>query len=397
MARSVSEVKDRRLKILWSSNASFVPSGYGVFTRDLLYRLLKDGWDVAESAFVGLEGAPITLEGLKIYPKLNEPFGTDSMFANSKHFQADVTFAMQDIWTLNPQILNQIPRWIPYLPIDQEPISAGILQNLKFAYRIITFSRYGQKALEREGFTSTLILEGTDTDIFKPQDKIMCRQKFSIPEGAFVFGQIGANKENPSRKGWQQSLEAFRMFHDKHPEALYFYQTNQFQPGNFPMAEYAKYLGILPQVMTMEPYMGTVHAGSTVMSELINSFDVLLHPSMTEGFGLLIIESQACGIPPIVNNCHSQPELVIPGVSGEICEPAYKHFSSAGGFWYAADTNSLYDKMETLFRADRKKMGEAGRKNVLENYDINKLVKDQWIPLLSDLQEELLPPAIINK
>jgi glycosyltransferase involved in cell wall biosynthesis len=141
----------------------------------------------------------------------------------------------------------------------------------------------------------------------------------------------------------------------------------------------------------MEPYMGTVHAGSTVMSELINSFDVLLHPSMTEGFGLLIIESQACGIPPIANNCHSQPELIVPGVTGEICETGYKHFSSASGIWYVADTNSLYDKMEALFRADRKKMGEAARKNVLDNYNINTLVKDKWIPYLCDLQKELLP------
>jgi len=357
----------------------------------LLHRLKDDGWNVAHSAFVGLEGAPTDIEGIRTYPKLNEPFGSDAMLMHSKHFQADVTFSMQDTWTLNPQHLQQMLFWIPYLPIDQEPIGQGILQNLRFANRIITFSKYGQKALEKEGFTSTLIVEGTDPDIFKPQDKLEMRKKFNIPPNAFVFGQIGANKENPPRKGWQQSLEAFKMFHDKHPEAVYFYQTNQIQPGNFPLSDYARYLNILPQVMTMEPYMGTFHAGSKIMSELINSFDVLLHPSMTEGFGLLVIESQACGVVPIANNCHSQPELIIPGVTGEICETSYKHFSSAGGFWYAADTDSLYDKMESLFRADRKKMGEAGRQNVLDNYDVNKLVKNQWIPLLTQLQDELLP------
>ena len=390
MARQPSEVKDRRLKIYFSSNGHWVNSGYAVFTRDFLTRLVKDGWDVAEGAFVGLEGAPTTIDGIKVYPKLQDAFGSDALLAHSRHFKAGVSFSMQDIWTLNPQHLQQMPTWIPYLPIDQEPISPAILNNLRYANRIITFSKYGQKILEKAGFTSTLIVEGTDPDIFKPQDKLEMRKKFNIPPNAFVFGQIGANKENPPRKGWQQSLEAFKLFHDKHPESIYFYQTNQFQPGNFPMGDYAKYLGILPWVMTMEPYMGTVHTGSKEVSELLNAFDVLLHPSMTEGFGLLSIEAQSCGVPVIVNNCHSQPELVIPGVTGEICDYAYKHFSSAGGFWYVPDTNSIYEKMEKLFKADRVEMGKKARQNILDNYDINKLFTEKWVPYLTDLQEELL-------
>ncbi len=371
--------KDRRLRTIWSGNSVFTPSGYGVELRDLLFRFINDGWPVAQSAYTGLETASISLNGLKIYPRMAEQFGGDAIFHHARHFQAQVAFSMQDAWTLNPGFLQQM-RWIPYVPIDMEPIPPGVLNNLRLAYKIITFSRFGQQALLKAGFVSDLILEGTDTNIFKPMDKIACRKEFGIPPEAFVIGQVGANKENPPRKGWQQALEAFKMFHDKHPEAIYFFQTNQPNPTGFPIREYANYLKIGQSIRWIDEYLGIFHAGSEVMCKLYNSFDILSHASLSEGFGLCVIEAQACGLPVIVNNCHSMPELVIPGETGEICDTGFKFFTSAGGFYYFPDVNSLYDKMEALYRADRKKMAEAARKHVVENYNIDTLFKEKWVP-----------------
>ena len=385
--------KDRRLRIIWNSNGVNVPSGYGVFQRDLLYRLLKDGWIVAQSAFVGVEGAVTMLDGLPVYPKMQDPFGSDAILAHTRHFKADVTFSMQDVWTLQGEALNQLPHFIPYTPIDQEPVPQGVLDKVRYAYKIITFSKFGHEALEKAGFTSTLIVEGIDTNIFKPMDKAECRKFFGLPQDKFIFGQVGANKENPGRKGWQEALEAFKLFHDKHPDSIYFYQTNQPSPSGFPIEMYAQQLGLSNCIFKLDPYLGIWHTGSNEVAKMLNAFDVTLHPSSTEGFGLLSVESQACGTPPIVNNCTSMPELVIDGVSGEICDVGRRWFSPAGGFWYFADVNSLYDKMEKLYRADRKKYGEAGRKNVVDNYNIDTLFTEKWVPYLEDLQTELLGVA----
>jgi glycosyltransferase involved in cell wall biosynthesis len=46
------------------------------------------------------------------------------------------------------------------------------------------------------------------------------------------------------------------------------------------------------------------------MAAIYSALDVLLATSGGEGFGLPVIEAQACGAPVIVTNCTAQPELV---------------------------------------------------------------------------------------
>jgi glycosyltransferase involved in cell wall biosynthesis len=383
--------KDRRLRWIWNSNAIFVPSGYGVESRDILVRLQKDGWPMAHIAFTGLEGGLINLNGIPIYPKMGDAWGADAMIYHSRHFQAQAVFTMQDVWTLNPQALQQIPHWIPYVPIDQEPVPENVLNALKFAYRIITFSKWGQKALSKAGFVSTYIPEGTDTNIMKPQDKAECRKMLNVPEGKFVVGMVGANKENPPRKGWQQALEAFAKFHEKHPDSIFFFETNQQAPGGFPIRQYAQKLGISDTLFAIDEYMSVFHAGSEIMSKMYNAFDVLLHPSLSEGFGLCAVEAQACGTPVIVNDACSMPELVIPGVTGEICEHGDQFFTNALGYFVWPKVDSIVEKLEKIYNGDRVAMGKAAREHVLKNYDIDTIVKEHWIPYLEQLQEDLLP------
>lgn len=389
-------MKDRRLRFLWNSNGVMVPSGYGIHQRDLLYRLLKDGWPVGQIAFTGLEGAKVELNGLPVYPKMGDIWGADAMVMHGRHFQANAIFSMQDVWPLDPNWLAQIPHWIPYVPIDKDPVPPNVLDKLRYAYKIITFSQFGHTALERAGFASTLIPESTDTEIFKPMNKMECRKEFGLPLDKFIFGMIGANKPDAyPRKGWQQALDAFKLFYDKHPDSCFFYNTNQ--PGGFPIEQYAQQLGIGKQIYKLDPYMAIFHAGSDIMAKLLNSFDVTLHPSTTEGFGLVVIESQSCGTPIIVNRCTSMPELVVEGETSEICEVGYRQWAPDGSYIHYADVQSLYEKMEKLYITDRVAMGKKAREFIIKNYNIDTSVRERWVPFLNELQKELLPPIIDKK
>jgi glycosyltransferase involved in cell wall biosynthesis len=397
--------KRRDLRITWLSNAIHANSGYSVFSRDLLFRMIKDGWPVAQVCNFGVQGYHVTLHGedliddrfkdckLKVYPVMNDPYGSDALLEHSKDFNANVAFVMLDLFTQNPQILSQLKTFIPYIPIDKSPTPPMILDRLKYAYKILTFSDFGKETLLDSGYTSRLILEGTDTEIFKPLDKKEMRKKFGLPENAFLFGMIAANKENPPRKGFQEALEAFKLFSDKHPEAMMFFHSQQMTPGGFPIQQYAQQLKIADKCWFINPYVGVFKSDSHNVVEEMNCFDVLMHPSHTEGFGLTVVEAAACGIPAIVNNCTSMPEMIIPGKTGEVCKTSGKFFDCSLSYTHRPDVQDLYEKMEKLYVQlhEKNTIAKDCRDLVLEKYDINKIYENQWKPLLESLQEEILP------
>ena len=394
-------MKDRRLKILWSSNAVWSNSGYARFTDDWSQRMKKDDWNLRLIAWAGLGGGVIEHKGIYTYPQIGDVWGGDAMVDHGRHFGADVTFSMQDVHTINPQFLQQIPKWIPYCPIDRAEIQPMILNNLKYAYKIITFSKFGQTTLQKHGFASYLIPEGVDTSIFKPLDKTKTRQELGFPTDKFIVGMIGANKpDGISRKGWEQALDGFAVFAKVHPEAMFFYEFNQ--GGGFDIPGYAAMLGIGDRLITPNLYEAVVHGDPVVVNKWLNSCDIILHPSTTEGFGLVIAEAQAAGTPVIINNCHSQPELVIEGKTGEICTSNFKLWAMGGGYIHFPDPASITEKLELLYgkvKSDENKISTSCRSWIVDNYSIDKIFETKWVPFLEDLQTELLgaPQAVIDK
>jgi len=337
--------------MIWNANSVFAPSGYGVHMRELLYAFIRDGWPTAQIAYYGLEGASLDLNGLKIYPKMSDTWGTDAMIHHSKDYGANVVFTMMDVWVLNPQALKQlhIP-WIAYVPIDHAPPPPAVLDRLRYANRIISFSRFGQKELEKAGFYSKLILEGTNTNIFQPRgDKGVFKKQMGIPEDIFLFGMVGANKDNPPRKGFQYAMDAFKMFHDKHPKSGLFIHTLLQQQGGFPIRDYARHLGI-ERVLFSIPDYNVLFSDHTTISKEMNAFDVLLQTSLCEGFGLPIIEAMSSGVPVIVTDFTAMPELIIPGKTGEKVKITGKRWTPMQGYVGIPDTKDIYDKMEKLYK-----------------------------------------------
>ena len=66
-------------------------------------------------------------------------------------------------------------------------------------------------------------------------------------------------------------------------------------------------------------YIGSV--GADRRDELLGNARVLLHPiHFSEPFGLSVVEAMACGTPVIAFNKGSMPELILPGVNGNLAE-----------------------------------------------------------------------------
>ena len=365
---------------------------------------MKEGFQVAQATKAGLSTHWIDYkmdEGvLRMYPSVDDPHGSDTLFYGARHFNAHLAISMIDIWVIQPQYIQELKKlgvkYWGYIPIDSDPISPLVLNKLPFLDKIVTFSDFGQKTLTKHGFASEMIYEGVDTNQLIPRNKVEARKKYGIPQDNFYWGMIAANKESPPRKGWQEALQAFKIFYDKHPEAAIFMQTQQISPGNFPIMEYANYLKIQHRIFSLDQLFSTVLGTRDDIVLMHNCFDALLHPSQTEGFGLTPVEAQSCGIPAVVNGCHSQPELVIEGVTGAIAKPKEdnKRWTMMGSYWEPADPIAVYEGMEKVYamvKQDPKKVAFDCRKHVKETFNIDKIFSERWLPLIESLQEKLPP------
>jgi len=113
------------------------------------------------------------------------------------------------------------------------------------------------------------------------------------------------------------------------------------------------------------------------MSALYRQYDVLLSPSIREGFGLVVAEAMACGLPIVATNTSAIPELVIDGNGGFLCEPG-----NAGAF--AEKINLLAEAPEL-----RREMGEFNRARVEKYFTLERMILEY-----SELFEKICDHAI---
>jgi glycosyltransferase involved in cell wall biosynthesis len=384
------------VRILFNSNAPFSSSGYGQQMAELLPMLRDAGHTIGIVCFYGLEGNMIELDGIKMFPRLQSVWGEDAVLMHSQTFHPDITISLQDIWTMRPDDLKEFKKWIPIIPVDHDPISPMTGERAKLAWRIIAMSKFGQAELAKKGIHSTYIPHSIDTDNFKPiitQDKKKLRVKLGIPPEHYIFGMVAANKENPPRKSFQEAMDAFYRFQKEvEPNSGMYFHVDVRQPGGFPIVDYAKFLGIGGKIWyTPIQEMRSIF-DKAKMNLLYNIFDCFLLPSRCEGFGIPSIEAQACGVPVIVNNFTAQPELVIPGKTGEVCKVQHKIFSPMLAYIAVPDVDDIFDKMTKIYKTYGDKNKKAARKHIQDNYSNVVVLEKHWKPFLSKVEKEIQKP-----
>lgn len=360
-----------------------------------LVPLLSQEVDLAVGAFYGQEGYidHDSRDNVTYYPKHFHPYGSDTLVEHARDFNADVVFTLQDIWTLDPNHLKQIKNWIPILPVDHEPIPPAVYERAKLAYRIVSYSQFGHDELKRMGLHSTYIQHTVNTDIFKPlgnDAKKQLRSELGIPQDTFVFGIVAANRDNPPRKSFQELMDAYKMFRNEVPNSMiYFHSPTAINTG-FQIQEYARFIGIENNIKSTEFYHQMYKTTKKDMAKLYNTFDAFVLPSTNEGFGVPIIEAESCGIPSIVTNFTSMPELTNYGDCGYLIDVAHKRFSPIGSYVGHPSTESLFEQMKKVYKADRVVMGKKARKYIVDNYDTKTIFEAKWRPFLAKLREEII-------
>ena len=158
---------------------------------------------------------------------------------------------------------------------------------------------------------------GVDTTLFQPEvldvNGVSPRDLFGVPADAFVVGMNAANKGNIKiRKSFPQAFAAFGLFVRDNPDAVLLVHSEMVGLGSgVHLPRLAEACGIpAGNIIFTEQYAYKMGLSPQAMVALYQAMDVLLAPSMGEGFGIPVVEAQACGVPVIVSDFSAQPELV---------------------------------------------------------------------------------------
>lgn len=391
------------MRILWHSNAPWTSTGYGVQTRLFTPAIRDLGHDVALSAFYGLEGASITWNGMPVYPKAFHPYGMDVVASHARDHKADIVISLIDAWVMDPaKITASGARWTPWFPIDHETMPDVVRDKVKHAWKPITYARHAETVATDAGMAPAYVPHGVDTDIYRPHNRDQLKDKFGFPKDAFIIGIVAANKGVPSRKALPQQFEAFARFHERHPEAMLYLHTHmgpEMEGLDIPSVLQAT--GVKESaVKVCDQYRNIMGYEDDIMAMLYSTFDVLSSVTMGEGFGVPIIEAQACGTPVVIGDWTAMPELL---GSGWKVSDSERILTPMGAYQHLPHVDAILDAYEKAYEARNDTSVRDKARAFAMKYDVAEVTNTYWKPVLEDMANRLddmpaeLPPVEVVK
>ena len=349
--------------------------------------------NIAIFAWYGLQGGIHNVDGFRIYPAGADAYGNDIIAAHTRDFAADIVVSLIDVWVMHDTAAKVAPAlWLPWLPIDHDPVPQRVLDCLKGAHLPLTYSKWGHAMLAGAGVENHYIPHGIEPGTFRVQDdrERVADFKRSIfgPECNHLSVIVAANKGYPDRKAFQVQVRAWAAFAKDKPGAkLYIHTEPTPMYGGVDLPELCKSLGILDRVLFPDRYKNFLGMPADYMALLYNAADVYLGATMSEGFGIPIVEAQACGTPVIVTDFSAMPELVRWGYA----IPQRDMFWTPQNAWQAwPDHEGITDALNSLHEqqkgqpwalSQRLKVSAA----IHAEYSWDIIVRDQWQPLIERL------------
>jgi glycosyltransferase involved in cell wall biosynthesis len=328
--------------------------------------------------------------------------GVDTLLVNemieAEHF--DYIFTMWDIWVIHEKRQYPKDKWVASIPVDTEWISESLREVSKNVGMPMAMSLHGKRELEAGGLKDIPYAPlGFDDKVFKPlpEARAAFRKGLGLTDENFVIGSVGLNYVD-DRKGFIPLLMAFKEFHDRHPEARLFLHTAANERAILAEAiNYHKivvHLGLRDAVIWPDQSMliqGRIDP--EWLAEIYNGFDVMCLATKGEGFGLPLIEAQACGVPVVTTNSTTGPELTKTGwlidVDGD------DRYWVGTGTWRLEPRPSKIDAaLERAYAAWRSGAWAGLRADTpakVAEYSWDAVWKRYWLPVLKEMAARLHP------
>ena len=267
---------------------------------------------------------------------------------------AGVPIRIYDHWGARYVGLNGISRTVSKLiertaAFFSTNIRQVSLENMELCVSDHIYKRDKVKVLGKGG---TVGVDMTVFDLkYKESYKKFIREKYEIPQDTVLIGYVGRIQ---SDKGINELLEAFRNIQktNSNVSLMLVGPIDEVNPVREELFSWA-------QRNTQVCFTGRVSEVFKYMS----AFDVLVHPTYREGFGMVLQEAAAMKIPIITTSIMGPREFIQDNITGALVPPC--------------DENSLREKILELIN-DKKlalEYAEANYKYTKENFERSVMVK----------------------
>ena len=208
--------------------------------------------------------------------------------------------------------------------------------------RLVAVSRWMAEETRRSsllgGFPVTSINPSIDSQVFAPRDRDAARSALGVPEDASVVLFI-ADSLVTRRKGFSLLAEALETLKDV--PNLFLLSLGHHDPG----------------IVKDVPHLNLGYIEDDLaLSGVYSAADVFVMPSVQEAFGQTVLEAMSCGTPVVGFDLGGIPEMVRPGVTGELVPPG--------------DTKALGDAIKGLLEDPEKQaeLSANGRRAAVEEF-----------------------------
>ena len=227
-----------------------------------------------------------------------------------------------------------------------------------------------------------------------PEDEVKKARKAHFPNMKDDTMLVFWNSRNARRKQSGAIIWWFKEFLDRvgQDKAILLMHTNPKDPNGPDLEAIVKELNLDDgRVLFSNQGVPPEH-----LRLMYNMADVTISASDAEGFGLSTLESLNCGTPIIVPRTGGLQEQVTDGEEtfGVMIEPAAQYVIGSQEVPYiyedkvsGKDFVQALQKMWTLPRSDRKKIGLKGREHALKHYGFTDY-QNKWVELMTKVYKE---------
>lgn len=401
----------RKKKVLFATEASFHPTGYSVYTKEVLSRLSRiPELEVAElAAYCDITSPELKTIPWKVYPDIPPPSNKEAFDAyhrSSKFgefsfdhvlldFQPDFVMDIRDWWMLEFAERSPFRRffnWAIMPTVDAEPQNHQWIDTYANADAVFAYSEFGRDVMIEQSDKINFIDVASPcaSNVFTPvPNKALHKEKYGMDSNTIIFGTVMRNQR---RKLYPDLFAAFRKFLDNNPDLTncFLYCHTSYPDVGWNIPELLQTYNLSNKVLftykckscgkiypsffndcvdfckscnsfssTLVGIKNRIEEGE--LNEIYNLFDVYIQWANSEGWGMPQLEAAYAGLPVISIN-YSAMESLIANIRGIPIDPLSYYVELETGCKRAVPDNDKLVEVMTSLARDKTKLNYAANK-----------------------------------